>query len=139
MDDHHWAEGVVRDAVGPRPDQHVVEEVGACWATTMRSCAQSSVFPESFEPSIAAMLDGLIARSTETCGAALPLLKQAIAAVRREGLSIDGAGSSWVMYLTALNLFEWEENKQLAEELAQVARETGALAALPFALTYLAA
>jgi DNA-binding CsgD family transcriptional regulator len=85
------------------------------------------------------MLDGLIARWRDDSAASVPMLKQALAAVRREGLGMDRAGWFWAMYLTALNLFEWDDSKEVSEEFAQLARETGALAALPFALNYLAA
>jgi DNA-binding CsgD family transcriptional regulator len=84
------------------------------------------------------LLDALIARTTGDYAAAVPMLKQAVAAVHREEPRVDGARWYWAMCLGAMNLYAWKENKELAEELAQVARETGALGALPFALHFLA-
>ena len=84
------------------------------------------------------LLDALIARLTDDYAVAVPLLKQAVAAVRREARRIGGVGWYWLMCLTAMNTYEWDENQKLAEEFARVARETGALAALPFALDFLA-
>ena len=84
------------------------------------------------------LLDGLIARSTEDYAAAVPLLKQAVAAFRREPHRIAAIGRCWDLCLTAMDLFDYESGTELAEKKAQIARETGAVAALPWALNYLA-
>ena len=84
------------------------------------------------------LFDGLIARSTEGYAVAVPMLKQAVAAFRREGVRIDGVGWCWELCLTALDLFDYEAGAALSEKLTQIARGTGALAALPWALNYLA-
>jgi DNA-binding NarL/FixJ family response regulator len=84
------------------------------------------------------LLDGLIARLTEDYTAAIPLLKQALAAFRHEPLRIDQVGQCWDLCLTAMDLFDYESGAELSEKLTQIARETGALAALPWALNYLA-
>jgi DNA-binding NarL/FixJ family response regulator len=84
------------------------------------------------------LLDALIARTTGDFAVAVPMLKQAVAAVRREERRFAGAGWYWVMCVTAMNTYEVEANAKLCGEFAQVARETGALAALPFALNCLA-
>jgi DNA-binding NarL/FixJ family response regulator len=85
------------------------------------------------------LLDGLIRQPVGDYAAAVPMLRQAVAAFRREGLSIDSVGWCWVMCLTALTLFDHEAGAELSGKLTQIARETGALAALPWALNYLAA
>jgi DNA-binding CsgD family transcriptional regulator len=84
------------------------------------------------------LLDGLIARSTEDYAAAVPLLKQAVAAFRREPHRIADVGRFWDLCLTAMDLFDYESGTELSEKKTQIARETGALAALPWALNYLA-
>jgi DNA-binding NarL/FixJ family response regulator len=84
------------------------------------------------------LLDGLVTRVTEGYAAAVPMLKQALAAFRRLPPRVDGVGWHWDLCLTAMDLFDYESGVELSERFARVARETGALAALPFALDYLA-
>ena len=85
------------------------------------------------------LLDGLITRSTEDFAAAVPLLKQAIDAFRREGLRIEGKWWCWLACEAAMNMFDYEAGAELSAGFAEIARDTGALAALPWALDYLAA
>jgi DNA-binding CsgD family transcriptional regulator len=85
------------------------------------------------------LLDGLVVRSTEGYAAAAPTLERAVLAFRREGLSGQDVGWCWLACHTAMDLWDDDACAELAGDLAQVARETGALTALPFALNYVAA
>jgi DNA-binding CsgD family transcriptional regulator len=83
------------------------------------------------------LLDALIVRWTEDYAAAAPMLEQAIAAFRPERLGIDCVRWVGLVCLLTMDLFEFETGAELSGKLAQIARDTGALAALPFALHYL--
>jgi DNA-binding CsgD family transcriptional regulator len=85
------------------------------------------------------LLDGLVVRATEGYAAAAPNLARAVAAFRREGLSGHDIGWCWLACHTAMDLWDDDACAELSGGLAQLARETGALVALPFALNYVAA
>jgi len=85
------------------------------------------------------LLDGLVVRSTEGYAAAAAMLAQAVIAFRREGLSGQDVGWCWLACHTAMDLWDDDACAELSGGLAELARDTGALIALPFALNYVAA
>lgn len=98
--------------------------------------APASIGPQR---AIDLLLDGLVARATNGYAAAVPLLTEAVAALRREGLAGYDIGWCWLACQTAMDLWDDEACAELSGSLADVARDTGALVALPFALNYVAA
>jgi DNA-binding CsgD family transcriptional regulator len=85
------------------------------------------------------LLDALVVRFMDGYVAAAPGLERALDAFRNEGLrSNDIAWCSLACHV-AMDLWDDEACAQLVGELTQIARDTGALAALPFALNYVAA
>jgi DNA-binding CsgD family transcriptional regulator len=85
------------------------------------------------------LLDGLVVRFTEGYAAAKLLLEQALDAFRKEELRGDDIGWCWLACHIAMDLWDDEACAQLAGGLTQIARDTGALSALPFALNYVGA
>jgi DNA-binding CsgD family transcriptional regulator len=85
------------------------------------------------------ILDGLVVRFTEGYAAAVPMLERALAAFRDEGLRGDHITWCWLACHIAMDLWDDEAVARLAGDLTQIARDTGALTALPFALNYVGA
>ena len=82
------------------------------------------------------LLKGLALRYTDGYAAGAPMLKQAVAAFRRPDLSgEEGLRWLWFASSTALDLFDDEACDALTSRFVQLARDTGALATLPMALT----
>jgi DNA-binding CsgD family transcriptional regulator len=67
------------------------------------------------------------------------MLAEAVIAFRREGLNGQDVGWCWLACHTAMDLWDDDACAELSGGLAALARETGALIALPFALNYVAA
>jgi DNA-binding CsgD family transcriptional regulator len=83
------------------------------------------------------VLDGLTCRFTDGYVASVPLLRRALHALRdQDGTGTDHLGRLWLACRIASELWEDEIWDELATRQVRVARETGALAVLPLALTY---
>ncbi len=81
------------------------------------------------------LLDGLALLIGDGYGAAVPKLRQALAAFRREDLSGEETLRwSWLACRTAIDLWDFETWDFLSGRLLALAREAGALAALPLGL-----
>lgn len=85
------------------------------------------------------LLDGLVTRLTEGYAAARPVLELALDAFRNEDLRAEYRGWCWLACHVAMDLWDDEACAQIAGDLARIARDTGALTALPFALNYVGA
>jgi len=82
------------------------------------------------------LLDGLAVRYTDGYEASTPLLKQALRAFRARDLSGDDALRwLWFASATAVDLCDDETADVLTSRFVQLARDSGALATLPMALT----
>ena len=79
------------------------------------------------------LLDGLAVRFTDGYTAALPLLRQALVAFRDPDLSPDDLRWLWLAHISAGNL--WDESTLDTARHVRLARESGAIATLPLALT----
>jgi DNA-binding CsgD family transcriptional regulator len=83
------------------------------------------------------LLDGVASRFTDGYVAAVRPLRRALQAVReQEGTAADELRSLWLACRIASELWEDETWDELATRQVRIARETGALAVLPLALTY---
>ena len=81
------------------------------------------------------LLQGLAARATEGYAAGAPVLKEALAAFQHEGdLSPNDARWLWFASLIALFMSDDQAWTVLFTRQVDVARQTGALSALPFVL-----
>jgi DNA-binding CsgD family transcriptional regulator len=85
------------------------------------------------------LLDGLVVRFMKGCAAAAPMLARALAAFRHEGLRGNDIGWCWLACHVAMDLWDDDACAHIVGGLAQLARDAGALNALPFALNYMAA
>jgi DNA-binding CsgD family transcriptional regulator len=85
------------------------------------------------------LLDGLVMRFTEGYATARPMLERALEAFRNEDLQDDYIGWCWLACHVAMELWDDEACAQIAGDLSRIARDTGALTALPFALNYVGA
>ena len=79
------------------------------------------------------LLDGLAVRFTDGYAAAVPLLRQALVAFRDPDLSPDDLRWLWLAHISAGNL--WDESTLDTARHVRLARESGAIATLPLALT----
>ncbi|MGY1698202.1 ATP-binding protein [Geodermatophilus sp. SYSU D00766] len=92
--------------------------------------------PGALPRSCALLLDGLALLLTQGPGAGVPVLHQALAALRDEPLPEDDALRwLWLACRTARALFDDLSWDVLSERQVRVARRTGALSLLPMALT----
>ena len=81
------------------------------------------------------LLDGLARLITDGHGAGSPSLKQAVSAFRAEDMSREeGLQWLWLACRAAVLVWDEEAHDELSARFVQLARETGALAMLPFAL-----
>ena len=86
------------------------------------------------------LLDGLALVITEGYPAAVPMLRQAVSAFRSEDISMqEQVRWLWVACHAAIVVWDHETWHVLAARQVQLARDVGALAVLPMALTSLAA
>jgi DNA-binding CsgD family transcriptional regulator len=82
------------------------------------------------------LLDGLAVRFTDGYTAGAPLLKRALAAFCDQDASAEeGLRWIWLPCLSAVDLWDDETGATLAARNVKLARDTGALAVLPLALT----
>jgi DNA-binding CsgD family transcriptional regulator len=79
------------------------------------------------------LLDGLAVRITDGYAAAVPLLREALIAFRDAELTPDDLRWFWLAHVSAGNL--WDETTFDTARHAQLARDSGAIATLPLALT----
>lgn len=87
------------------------------------------------------LLDGLVTTYTQGYAAGVPELRRALEATRVDGSSHGATGDGtrrwlWMSSRVALLLFEDEQLHLLSERNVRLARESGALAALPIALLF---
>jgi DNA-binding CsgD family transcriptional regulator len=89
--------------------------------------------PEKPQPSDL-LLQGLAVQATEGYAAGVPLLKEALVAFRRVPLSDDDA--RWLWFASLIALYMWDDHawSVLFTRQLELARQTGALSALAFAL-----
>jgi DNA-binding CsgD family transcriptional regulator len=111
---------------------------GSCRAVAEAAqAARAAPAPRRPPRAIDLLLDGLVVRFTEGYAAAAPRLERALDAFRHAGL--NDVGWCWLACHVAMDLWDDEACAQLVGDLIQTARDTGALAALPFALNYVSA
>jgi DNA-binding CsgD family transcriptional regulator len=108
-------------------------------AEAVRTAAQSRQPPRPMD----LLLDGVATRLTEGYAAGVPLLRRALDVVRRGGgrSEADMMGWLWLVCPVAIGPIApelWDDASwhELAARAVVVAREAGALAVLPVALTY---
>src|SRR4051812_38652886 len=100
-----------------------------------RAALSAPLGPEPL-PADQLLLVGLATRLTDGYAAAAPTLRAALRAYLAEEPHLDW---SWVAYsLAAMDLFDDDAWGQLASRQAELARASGTLIVLPFALDYLA-
>jgi DNA-binding CsgD family transcriptional regulator len=89
--------------------------------------------PEKPQPSDL-LLQGLAVQATEGYAAGVPLLKEALVAFRRVPLSDNDA--RWLWFASLIALYMWDDHawSVLFTRQLELARQTGALSALAFAL-----
>ena len=86
------------------------------------------------------LLDGLAVLITDGYPAGVPLLKRALSAFCGDDLSVrEQVRWLWVACHAAIVVWDWESWHTLSARQVQFARDAGALAVLPMALTSLAA
>jgi hypothetical protein len=82
------------------------------------------------------LLDGLAVRYTDGYAAGAPMLKQALRAFRRPDLGgEEGLRWLWFASTMSVDLLEDETWDELTGRFVELARDSGALATLPMALT----
>ncbi|GAA3070867.1 LuxR family transcriptional regulator [Pseudonocardia yunnanensis] len=98
--------------------------------------ARSMPRPSPPEHAADLFLEGLAVRFTDGHGAAMPIVERALAAFRSPDLS-DEVGLRWFWFAcrTARDLWDHETWDVLATRHVRLAREAGALTALPLALS----
>ena len=107
-------------------DEGVVE---AAEAATLRSGNEPA-------RAIDLLLEGVVARLTRGYEPALPAVARALAAFRAEGFRRENLAWCWLACQLALELWEDDTCEAIASGAARVARESGYLTILPFALNY---
>ena len=80
------------------------------------------------------LLDGLALLATEGYSAGVPVIEKAMSAFRGTDLSTDDLRWLWSACHTAVLIWDYESWDLLSARLVTLAREAGALAALPIAL-----
>jgi DNA-binding CsgD family transcriptional regulator len=131
---------------------HLDALVAACWANGMGSSAlreaaeAARTAPRSPDPprAIDVLLDAIALRLTEGYAAAAPALSQAVKMVLALDVS-SGEAARWlwlaagrITQIVAMELWDFESWHALGARQVEVARNTGALMHLEFALNYLA-
>jgi DNA-binding CsgD family transcriptional regulator len=115
------------------------ELAGRLAGTSVREVAQATLTapPPSRRPRASdLLLDGLTLRFTDGYAAAAPILKRALRAFRRADISHEEELRwIWLPCRTAMDLWDDETWDVLATRHVELAREAGALAVLPLALS----
>ena len=84
------------------------------------------------------LLDGVALQILEGYAAAVPALRRALCAFNSDDLTVDeGLGRGWLACYVASSLWDHEIELSLAVRHVQAARDTGALAVLPYTLMHL--
>jgi len=97
------------------------------------AAARAAVRPTGPERPADLLLDGLAVRFTDGYVAAVPLLTKALAAFRDADLTADSLHWFWLAHITAGSL--WNEQTLDNGRHLRLARELGAMATLPLALS----
>jgi DNA-binding CsgD family transcriptional regulator len=100
-----------------------------------RAARSAPLGPEPL-PANSLLLLGLATRLTDGYAAAAPTLSRALRAYRVEQRHLDWLSVAY--YLVAIDLWDDEALHELASDAVDLARATGALQLLPYALEYLA-
>jgi DNA-binding CsgD family transcriptional regulator len=134
-------------------DAHLEALVAAVWASnldrgelirTAAQAARSAPTGHQSPRTADVLLDALAMRVTESYEVAAPMLTRALAAVRDLDLGIDDVDSlGWLAGnrlsgILAIDTWDFETASALAERQVALARKSGALAQLQFALNFLA-
>jgi DNA-binding CsgD family transcriptional regulator len=82
------------------------------------------------------LLDGLVALLSDSYGAAVPILRQAVRAIEDETPETEQLRWMWGATVSTLHLWDDEGWERLADRHLQLVRETGALGELPVALSH---
>jgi DNA-binding CsgD family transcriptional regulator len=109
--------------------------------TGVVEAAAAATLPSGHEPAraIDLMLEGVVARLTQGYEPALPAVARALAAFRAGGFRRENLDWCWLACWLALDLWEDDTCEAIAGAAARLARESGYLTILPFALNYTAA
>jgi DNA-binding CsgD family transcriptional regulator len=91
------------------------------------------------ERAIDLLLDAVIARLAKGYEAALPAVARSLAAFRTQGLSRENLTWCWLACQLAMDMWDDGACETIASGLGRLARESGGLSVLPFALNYSAA
>jgi DNA-binding CsgD family transcriptional regulator/tetratricopeptide (TPR) repeat protein len=114
---------------------------GRCGVREVAEAARAAPLGPQPRRPIDLLLDGVATRFTEGYGAGVPALRPALQAFRRKGMSSedDSLRWLWLAWLLAGDLWDDEAWHELATRAVRLAREAGALTALPVDLEYRAA
>jgi DNA-binding CsgD family transcriptional regulator len=134
-------------------DTHLEAMAAAVWAggedgpsLTRIAAKAARAAPRGQDPERTSdvLLDAMVLRATDGYEAAAPTMTRALAAVRDDEIGADDVGSLlWlagnrVAGILAIEAWDFPTGLALAERQVRVARETGALVQLQFALSFLA-
>jgi DNA-binding CsgD family transcriptional regulator/tetratricopeptide (TPR) repeat protein len=134
-------------------DTHLEAMAAAVWAgcedgpsLTRRAARAARAAPRAQGPERTSdvLLDAMVIRAIDGYEAAAPSMNRALAAVRDDEIGADDVGSLlWlagnrVAGILAIEAWDFPTGLALAERHVRVARETGALLQLQFALSFLA-
>ena len=109
--------------------------------TGVVEAARAAMLPSGSEPAraIDLLLEAVVARLTRGYEPAFPAMTRALAAFRAEGFHGEHLAWCWLACWLALDLWEHDICEAIASEAGRIARESGCLTILPFALNYTAA
>jgi DNA-binding CsgD family transcriptional regulator len=134
-------------------DTHLEALVAAVWASgpdgqewirKAAEAARAAPLGDASPRTADLLLDSLALRLTEGYEAAAPSLTRALAAVRNRDIGADDLdGLLWLVGnrmagIVAVEAWDYETGRDLAERQVRVTRESGALVQLQFALNFLA-
>lgn len=108
---------------------------------TLRATAEAALTaPPAPDPPgpVDLLLDGVATRFTKGCVASVPLLRRALDEFLRGALRGEAELTRWLWlaWPLAADLWDYATSHELATRAVRVARESGALTALPVALAY---
>ncbi|HKD88724.1 MAG TPA: LuxR C-terminal-related transcriptional regulator [Streptosporangiaceae bacterium] len=107
-------------------------------AGDVREVAEAArALPPASEPASATelMLDGMALLVTEGCAAAVPVLKQSVAAFRSGDISDEETLRWWQATHAGVLVWDYESVDVLSARRVKIAREVGALAEVPIGLS----